>query len=76
MAGRPYSKAVQAQVLRSCEAAAGSGQAARASCGCSLRYLEAHVSQRSLEVTEQAILKGEAVVPQSVREAGTVCRGR
>lgn len=76
VAGRPYARAVQAEVLRSCEAAAGGAGGAVASCRCALRYLEAHVPQRTLEATEQAILKGEARVPPAVREAGRVCHER
>jgi hypothetical protein len=73
-AGTHYSPAVQATYLRACNAAAGSTPAAAASCRCGLSYLEARVSQRTLEVTERAILNGQATVPQWMRDAALACR--
>jgi hypothetical protein len=64
---------VQAEFLRTCHAGAGGTKAAVAPCECALKYLEAHLSQRSLEVLERSILKGEAKVPQTLREAGASC---
>jgi hypothetical protein len=75
-AGRPYSHAVQATLLRTCEAAAGGTPKAVAPCECVLSHLEARVSQRTLETTERAIVKGEATVPQWLRAAGLACRQR
>jgi hypothetical protein len=73
-AGRGYSPRVQATYLRACEAAAGGIPGAAASCRCALSYLEARVSQRTLEVTERAILSGQATVPQWMRDAAPACR--
>jgi hypothetical protein len=65
---------VQATLLRTCEAAAGGTPASVASCRCALSYLEARVSQGTLEVTERAIIRGEATVPQWLRDASLACR--
>jgi hypothetical protein len=61
---------VQATLLRSCEAVAGGTPAAvTSSCECALSYLEARVSQSTIEVWERAFLKGEAKLPQWLKDA-------
>jgi hypothetical protein len=73
-AGSHYAADIQANFLRTCEAAAGAATGAAASCTCALSHLEARISQNMLEVTERAILNGQATVPQWVRDAVLACR--
>jgi hypothetical protein len=71
-----YAARVKATILRTCKAAAGGAADAQAACRCVLRYVEARVSQRELKASERAILKGEATVPQWMRDAAAACRGQ
>lgn len=73
-AGSRYPPRVQATLLRSCKNAQGGSPAAGVSCGCYVSHLEAHVSQSTLEVWERAFLKGEATLPQWLKEAALACR--
>jgi hypothetical protein len=72
-AGSHYSPAVQAAFLRTCEAAAG-GASATDACECALSHVEAAVSESTLRATELAVLRGEATLPQWMRDAGVACR--
>jgi hypothetical protein len=73
--GTRYAPAVQAEFLRTCEAAAYRNPRARESCGCALRYLEEHVAQTTLASAERAIFNGESTVPRWLRDAARACRG-
>src|SRR5664279_1603652 len=68
-----YSPQVQANVLRTCEAAAGDTSRAIAACKCSLAHLEARVPQDKLAAVEQAILNGKVKVPAWLRNIATGC---
>jgi hypothetical protein len=73
-AGNAYSSTVRATLLRACQAIAGGTPTAAVGCECYLRHLEAHVSERAIEVWERAFLKGEARLPAWAREAASACR--
>jgi hypothetical protein len=72
-AGSHYEPRVEATLLRACEISAGGGKAMVAPCKCVLARLEARVSQKMLQVTEEAILAGKATVPQWLRTASNGC---
>ncbi len=72
-AGKRYASQVQTMFLRACKLA-GDTPTVTAGCECALSYLEAHVSQRELQATELAVLRGEAKLPQWLRAAATACR--
>jgi hypothetical protein len=72
-AGNHFEARVQATLLRTCEIAAGGTKAAVVPCGCALAHLEARVSQKTLQATEQAIVAGKATVPQWLRNATNGC---
>lgn len=73
-AGSRYTPGVQANLLHSCEAAASDTPAAVTSCECVLSYLEARVSQSAIEAWERAFLKGEATLPQWLKDADLACK--
>jgi hypothetical protein len=71
--GSHYEPRVEATLVRACEISAGGSKAAVALCGCVLVHLEARVSQKTLQATEQAIVAGKATVPQWLRTATNGC---
>jgi hypothetical protein len=72
--GSRYAPAVQATFLRACKAGSPTSATVRARCKCALSYLEARIAQRKLQDTERAIVKGEATVPQWMRDAVAACK--
>ena len=72
--GHRYDPRIQANLIRTCEAAAGGTAAAEASCECYLAHLEARVSEATLLTMERAFLKGEAKLPSWLRDAAASCR--
>jgi hypothetical protein len=69
----PYSSQVRSAWLHTCEAAANGARGARARCVCTLAYLEAHVSQATLEASQKQVLRGEASEPAWMLDAATAC---
>jgi hypothetical protein len=70
-----YEPAVKATFLRACKGTAGSASTASARCSCVLSKLEARASQKTLQDTERAIVKGEAKVPEWMIAAASACNG-
>jgi hypothetical protein len=71
--GSRYEPRVEATLVRACELSAGASKAAVALSGCVLVHLEARISQKTLQATEEAILAGKATVPQWLRTASNGC---
>jgi hypothetical protein len=69
----PYSPQLRSAWLHTCEAAANGARGARARCVCTLAYLEAHVSQATLEASQRQVLRGEASEPAWMLDAVTAC---
>jgi hypothetical protein len=73
-AGSEYEPRVRTTFVRACELAAGEGSSAEAACNCALSHVEAVASQSTLQATELAIDRGEATVPQWLRNAARDCK--
>jgi hypothetical protein len=73
-AGSQYEPRVRATFLRACDVAAGEGASGVAACSCALSHVEARASQSTLQATELAVLRGEATVPQWLRDAALGCK--
>jgi hypothetical protein len=73
-AGSAYEPRVRTTFVRACELAAGEGSSAEAACNCVLSHVEAVASQSTLQATELAIDRGEATVPQWLRNAALGCK--
>jgi hypothetical protein len=74
-AGNQYEPRVQVTLVKACELSAAGASNLRGKCECVLHYLEARVSQKTLQDTERALVKGEIKTPQWLRDAGTACKG-
>jgi hypothetical protein len=68
-----YSARARSAWLRTCETAANHVASADARCACTLTYLEARVSQATLEASEQAVVRGEASEPGWMIGAVAAC---
>src|SRR4051812_11170725 len=73
-AGSRYKPRVESTLVRACELGAGERTGVQSKCQCVLKYLEARISEHTLETTERAIARGEAKVPSWMRDAGLACR--
>ncbi|HEV2979806.1 MAG TPA: hypothetical protein VGX51_00115 [Solirubrobacteraceae bacterium] len=59
--------------MHTCDAAAAGAPRAHARCVCTLAYLEAHVSQATLEASQRQVLRGEASEPGWMLNAVSAC---